>query len=52
GGTSISTFNASKCMLSDTKEEKLVEYVLNSADHGFPLAHKNIHQYANMILKN
>ena len=42
GGTPLSVFNARKCLLSTAEEEKLVEYVINSADHGFLLTHKNI----------
>ncbi|KIJ53755.1 hypothetical protein M422DRAFT_242002 [Sphaerobolus stellatus SS14] len=52
GGASISTFNLSKRVLTEVEEEKLLEYMVNSANRGFPLAHKHIRQYANMLLKN
>ncbi|KIJ36163.1 hypothetical protein M422DRAFT_135986, partial [Sphaerobolus stellatus SS14] len=51
GGTSLSVFNASKHALTPIEEQMLLDYVLESADRGFPLTHRNIQQFANVILK-
>ena len=51
GGVPLSKFNASKQLLSDAEQQKLVEYAISSADHGFPLTHWNI-KYANLLLRS
>ncbi|KIJ34365.1 hypothetical protein M422DRAFT_81380, partial [Sphaerobolus stellatus SS14] len=51
GGTSLSVFNALKHTLTPVQEGLLLDYMLESADQGFPLAHQNIEQFPNAILK-
>ncbi|KIJ52066.1 hypothetical protein M422DRAFT_83078, partial [Sphaerobolus stellatus SS14] len=46
GGISLIEFNASKCALSTEEEAMLLHYVLESADRGFPLTHRNVRQLA------
>lgn len=42
-------FNATKQKLTDTEEEVLVRFILESAVRGFPLRHREIKQYANIL---
>jgi hypothetical protein len=50
GGRSIGTFNASKQKLTHSEERVLVDFILESADRGLPLSHKNIQTHANTII--
>ena len=42
-------FSATKQKLSQIEENVLVNFILESADRGFPLKHREIRQYANAI---
>ena len=42
GTTTLSMFNMTKHSLSPEEETMLLNYVLESADQGFPLTHRNI----------
>jgi hypothetical protein len=48
----ISAFNASKQKLSVAEERVLVDFIKDSADHGFPLTHRAIKSYANAALQS
>ena len=50
-GMSMTEFNAKKQKLTVTEEKVLVTFILNSAQVGFPMAHKGIEQNANTILQ-
>ncbi|KAJ6577266.1 hypothetical protein B0H19DRAFT_890226, partial [Mycena capillaripes] len=50
GGRSISAFNASKQNLTHAEEHVLVDFILESADRGLPLSHKNIQAHADAII--
>lgn len=50
GGRSMSAFNASKQKLTHPEERVLVDFILESADCGLPLSHKNIQNHANAII--
>jgi hypothetical protein len=43
--------NAAKQKLFLAEEHILVNFILNSADHGFPMTHCFIESYANAILQ-
>lgn len=49
GGQSIQEFNASKQKLTPAEEHVLVNFILESANRGFPLDHKAIQHHANAI---
>ena len=49
-GQSLLEFNASKQKLTPAEEDVLVKFMLESANHGFPLGHCEIKQNANAIL--
>lgn len=51
GGTSMSTFNVSKQKLSPAEECTLVDFILESADCGFPLSHPKITSIMNTLIK-
>ena len=51
GSTSMSTFNASKQKLSPAEERVLVDFILESADRGFPLSHPEIVLIANTLIQ-
>jgi len=42
-------FNATKQKLSQIEEHVLINFILEFTDHGFPLKHRKIQQYANTI---
>ena len=48
-GKTILEFNATKQKLSQIEEGVLVNFILESANHGFPLKHREIRQYANAV---
>jgi hypothetical protein len=48
-GKTMLEFNATKQKLSQTEENVVVNFILESADRGFPLKHREIRQYANAI---
>ena len=50
-GTSMSTFNTSKQKLSLAEERVLVDFILESANHGFPLSHPEIVSIANTLIQ-
>ncbi|TFK16895.1 hypothetical protein FA15DRAFT_547669, partial [Coprinopsis marcescibilis] len=37
--------------LTEVEEKTLVQFILESADRGFPLRHREIIQYANLLLQ-
>jgi hypothetical protein len=43
--------NVTKQKLSLAEERVLVNFILNSADHRFPMTHSSIELYANAILQ-
>ncbi|KAJ7137997.1 hypothetical protein C8R44DRAFT_583508, partial [Mycena epipterygia] len=49
-GQSIGAFNASKQKLTHAEECVLVDFILESADRGLPLLHKNIQTHVNVII--
>ena len=49
GGQSIQEFNVSKQKLTCAEEQVLVDFILESANRGFPLDHKAIRHHANAI---
>ena len=51
-GKSMLEFNATKQKLSQVEENTLVDFILESADRGFPLKHCEIRHYANAILQS
>lgn len=51
GGRSMDEANAAKQKLSPAEERVLVNFILNSADRGFPMTHRSIESYANAILQ-
>ena len=50
GGCSISKFNSTKKLLTDEEEHVIVDFALQSSDHGFPCTHAFLGQQANAIL--
>jgi hypothetical protein len=52
GEQSMSTFNAGKQKLTPAEESVVVDFVMESADRGFPLTHRNIELQANTILRS
>ena len=52
GGQSIQNFNATKQKLTPEEEHVLVQFILESADRGFPLNHSTIRSYADAIIKS
>ncbi len=48
-GKTMMEFNTTKQKLSQIEENVLVNFILESADRGFPLKHREIRQYANAI---
>jgi hypothetical protein len=50
GGQSIREFNATKQLLSTAEEAVLVQFIIESADRGFPLNHDLIKFYVNAII--
>jgi hypothetical protein len=48
---SIDEANAAKQKLTVVEECVLVDFILKSADHGFPLTHRSIESYTNSILQ-
>lgn len=51
GGTSMSAFNASKQLLSEAEERVIVNFILESADRGIPLASSAIRACADAIIE-
>ena len=51
GGRSIDEANAAKQKLTPAEEHILVDFILSSADCGFPMTHHSIESYANAILR-
>ena len=51
GGTSLSTFNASKRKLTYVEEPVLVDFILESTDRGLPLNLTSIEWHANGVLE-
>lgn len=51
-GKTMLEFNATKQKLSPLEESVLVEFILESADRGFPLKHREIRQYSNKVLQS
>jgi hypothetical protein len=51
GKQSIEEFNKQKQKLTEAEEEVLVNFILGSADRGFPLVHQQIESFANAILQ-
>ena len=47
---SIDTVNQKKQKLLKTEEDILVDFILKSADRGFPFTHRAVKSYANAIL--
>ncbi|KIJ46239.1 hypothetical protein M422DRAFT_91331, partial [Sphaerobolus stellatus SS14] len=52
GGRSISSFNKTKSLLSDNKEELILEYALESAAQGFPDTLCHLEQKATDIIRS
>ncbi|KAJ2930114.1 hypothetical protein H1R20_g6971, partial [Candolleomyces eurysporus] len=50
-GQSMLEFNATKKKLTNVEEQTLVNFILKSADRGFPLCHGEIMQYANVLCR-
>ncbi|KAF8175511.1 hypothetical protein K438DRAFT_1771121 [Mycena galopus ATCC 62051] len=50
GGKSIRESNTEKQKLTPAKEWSLVQFILESAERGFPLGHRQIEQFANANL--
>ncbi|KAJ2923330.1 hypothetical protein H1R20_g13763, partial [Candolleomyces eurysporus] len=48
-GQTMLEFNATKQKLTPHEESVLVRFILESADRGFPLRHRDIIQYANVL---
>ncbi|KAJ6452859.1 hypothetical protein C8R47DRAFT_946961, partial [Mycena vitilis] len=49
GGRSIGEANKEKQKLTPVQEWSLVQFMLESADRGFPLKHAQIQQHANAV---
>ena len=45
-------FNQKKQKLTVTEEKVLVTFILESANIGFPLSHRQIEHYANTVLES
>jgi hypothetical protein len=52
GGRSLADFNLGKQNLTPAEEKVLVNFILESADWGFPMTHQNVVKYANDVLKS
>ncbi|KAJ2929322.1 hypothetical protein H1R20_g7775, partial [Candolleomyces eurysporus] len=48
-GRTMLEFNATKQKLTNAEEDLLVRFILESADRGFPLRHREVKQYANVL---
>lgn len=51
GGRSLAEFNAAKSLLTDGKNNILIDYIGEIGNHGFPLSHKRLKEHANLILR-
>ena len=51
-GKSMLEFNATKQKLTMPEEKALVKFILESAEIGFPLNHRQIEKHANVILQS
>ncbi|KAF9017945.1 hypothetical protein BDZ89DRAFT_888092, partial [Hymenopellis radicata] len=51
GKRSMSEANADKQLLTPKKESTLVSFILESAEHGFPIERKEIEMFADAVLE-
>jgi len=51
-GATIREFNATKQRLSPVEEGKLVDLILESSKQGFPMPHREIRRYTNLVLQS
>lgn len=51
-GRSIQEFNATKQLLTPTEEQTLVDFILQSAEQGFPLTNSDIEKFADAVLES
>ena len=51
-GATIREFNATKQKLSPVEEGQLVDLMLESSKRGFPMPHREIRRYANLVLQS
>ena len=52
GGRSLADFNLGRQNLTPAEEKVLVNFILESADWGFPMTYQNVVKYANDVLKS
>ncbi|RPD67635.1 hypothetical protein L226DRAFT_445447, partial [Lentinus tigrinus ALCF2SS1-7] len=51
GRQSIRTFNTEKRWLSVAEEDAVVDFVIDTAQHGFPLSHRRLKEHVDTILR-
>jgi len=51
-GSTIHEFNTTKQRLKPVEEDNIVELMIESAKRGFPMPHREIRRYANLVLQS